>query len=362
MRRRSSGRSKWIAQSGCTSRAPAAGVGGAGAEAGSSESTCAGIGSRDMGRGTQNHDAARTGALSPPPRGALIGGLIHLAMRALVGRPAPSALQQCRSRGSRHALSVLCSAAALGGPLNELLSDGGASQRLVFVGGKGGVGKTTTSSAIAVRCADEGLSTLLVSTDPAHSLSDALMQDVSGGKPIDVDGCAGLQVLEVETADALERCHLISRHLPPSPAISRHLPPSHHRFRGAVSGFRASDLGLGGAAEEILSQLGLNEFSDILDNTPPGLDELLALAEVLERVEGGSTDGGGTANVYSRIIFDTAPTGHTLRLLAFPEFLNSLVTKLIALKSRLSGAIALLQVSERPTAHSCVPLKDEGRR
>ena len=100
---------------------------------------------------------------------------------------------------------MLCSAAALGGPLNELLSDGGASQRLVFVGGKGGVGKTTTSSAIAVRCADEGLSTLLVSTDPAHSLSDALMQDVSGGKPIDVDGCAGLQVLEVETADALER-------------------------------------------------------------------------------------------------------------------------------------------------------------
>lgn len=100
---------------------------------------------------------------------------------------------QCRSRGSRHALSVLCSAAVLGGPLNELLTD--ASQRLVFVGGKGGVGKTTTSSAIAVRCADEGLATLLVSTDPAHSLSDALIQDVSGGTPVDVDGCAGLQVL-----------------------------------------------------------------------------------------------------------------------------------------------------------------------
>ena len=82
----------------------------------------------------------------------------------------------------------------------------------------------------------------------------------------------------------------------------------------------------------------------ISDDTP-GLDELLALAEVLERVEGNAADGGGTA--YSRIIFDTAPTGHTLRLLAFPEFLNSLVTKLIALKSRLSGAIALLQVPIR---------------
>ena len=133
-----------------------------------------------------------------------------------------------------------------------------------------------------------------------------------------------------------------------------------YRFRGAVSGFRASDLGLGGAAEEILSQLGLNEFSDILDNTPPGLDELLALAEVLERVEGGSTAGGGTANVYSRIIFDTAPTGHTLRLLAFPEFLNSLVTKLIALKSRLSGAIALLQVSAHRATHCPLVRASEG--
>ena len=196
--------------------------------------------------------------------------------------------------------------------LSELL-DRRDDQRLVFVGGKGGVGKTSTSSAMAVRFADEGLSTLLVSTDPAHSVSDALAQDLSGGSAIPVAGCENLEVMEVQTDAAVAR------------------------FREAVGGFRAADLGLGGVAEEALSQLGLDEFADILDNTPPGLDELLSLAEVLELVRNDAGAGG-----YRRIVFDTAPTGHTLRLLAFPEFLDNLLGKVLALKARFSGAIKLL--------------------
>ena len=197
-------------------------------------------------------------------------------------------------------------------PLSELL-DRRDDQRLVFVGGKGGVGKTSTSSAMAVRFADEGLSTLLVSTDPAHSVSDALAQDLSGGAAVPVSGCENLEVMEVQTDAAVAR------------------------FREAVGGFRAADLGLGGVAEEALSQLGLDEFADILDNTPPGLDELLSLAEVLELVRKDAGAGG-----YRRIVFDTAPTGHTLRLLAFPEFLDNLLGKVLALKARFSGAIKLL--------------------
>ncbi|KAL3893077.1 MAG: hypothetical protein SGPRY_014496 [Prymnesium sp.] len=123
------------------------------------------------------------------------------------------------------------------------------------------------------------------------------------------------------------------------------------RFRKAVGGFRASDLGLGGVAEEVISQLGLNEFADILDNTPPGLDELLALAEVLALVRGDasaserSTPGAEQLSSagYTRVIFDTAPTGHTLRLLAFPQFLDNLLGKVIALKQRLGTAIVLLR-------------------
>ena len=130
---------------------------------------------------------------------------------------------------------------------------GDAARRFVVVGGKGGVGKTSTAASLALRMAEAGgHNVAVVSTDPAHSLSDALAQDVSGGVPMPVDGCAGLLAMEVETAEAVAR------------------------FRAAVGGFRASDLGLGGVAEDVLSKLGLDEFADILDNTPPGLDELLA--------------------------------------------------------------------------------------
>jgi arsenite/tail-anchored protein-transporting ATPase len=52
----------------------------------------------------------------------------------------------------------------------------------VITGGKGGVGKTSTSAALAVKFAEEGLATVVVSTDPAHSLGDALDVDLSSGK------------------------------------------------------------------------------------------------------------------------------------------------------------------------------------
>ena len=249
--------------------------------------------------------------------------LLLVAPASALIRPSV-ALRQPALR-TRASAPVCTTALNTGRPLVELLDAAGGQQRLIFVGGKGGVGKTTTSSALAVRLADSGLNTLIVSTDPAHSLSDALMQDVSGGVPVQVDGCASLLAMEVETEEAVAR------------------------FRKAVGGFRASDLGLGGVAEEVLSKLGLDEFADILDNTPPGLDELLALAETLAVIRsGGSSDDEGAANAalgresFDRVIFDTAPTGHTLRLLAFPDFLEKLLSKLVALRSRVGGAIALL--------------------
>lgn len=250
--------------------------------------------------------------------------LVVCPASALV-RPFAPLLQQPALRSRAATATPLCSASVDERPLADLLDSGSGQQRLIFVGGKGGVGKTTTSSALAVRLADGGLNTLIVSTDPAHSLSDALMQDVSGGVPVPVNGCASLLAMEVETEEAVAR------------------------FRKAVGGFRASDLGLGGVAEEVLSKLGLDEFADILDNTPPGLDELLALAETLAVIRSsGGSDDAGSANAalgkesFDRVVFDTAPTGHTLRLLAFPDFLEKLLSKLVALRSRVGGAIALL--------------------
>jgi len=210
----------------------------------------------------------------------------------------------------------------------------------VLVGGKGGVGKTSTAAAMGIRAADAGMPTLVASTDPAHSLGDALQTDLAGGKAVPVPGCDGLFALEVDPAEAIAR------------------------FREAVTAFRPSDLGLGGLAEELLDGLGLSAFADILDEPPPGLDELLALAEVVELTSGGPQDvidvaaddlddfdarlaarTGASAPPssrvpYRRVILDTAPTGHTLRLLALPKFLDSLIGKLLGLRRRLGRVLA----------------------
>jgi Mrp family chromosome partitioning ATPase len=78
-------------------------------------------------------------------------------------------------------------------------------RRYILVGGKGGVGKTSTSAALAVKLADEGLKTLIISTDPAHSLGDALLTDLSSGRvtPISEQGDGSLYALEVDLVQAV---------------------------------------------------------------------------------------------------------------------------------------------------------------
>eukprot|EP00292_Cryptomonas_paramecium_P018055 CAMPEP_0113712912 /NCGR_PEP_ID=MMETSP0038_2-20120614/31670_1 /TAXON_ID=2898 /ORGANISM="Cryptomonas paramecium" /LENGTH=98 /DNA_ID=CAMNT_0000639521 /DNA_START=68 /DNA_END=361 /DNA_ORIENTATION=- /assembly_acc=CAM_ASM_000170 len=75
--------------------------------------------------------------------------------------------------------------------------------KYILVGGKGGVGKTSTSAALAIQFADSGLRTLVLSTDPAHSLGDALMTDLSSGKVLPVAEQGGnLYALEVDLTEA----------------------------------------------------------------------------------------------------------------------------------------------------------------
>ncbi|KAG7359616.1 anion-transporting ATPase-like domain containing protein [Nitzschia inconspicua] len=191
--------------------------------------------------------------------------------------------------------------------------------RTIFVGGKGGVGKTTVSSALAVKLAsgENDLKVLVVSTDPAHSLGDALDEDLRRGRgnPVvmtDPITNGRLQACEVDASAALEE------------------------FRRNLEAFDIMKLADAlGVSPDLLQGFGLAEFSGLLNNPPPGLDELVALSNVL--------DSNSVASEFDVVVVDTAPTGHTLRLLALPQFLDGLLGKLIKLRMKLSGLASTLQ-------------------
>lgn len=255
---------------------------------------------------------------------------------AVAGSPADGAAAAASST-SRPPSSVAGAATASStAPLRKLLDDR-TTRRYVFVGGKGGVGKTSTAAALALRCADEGLRTLVLSTDPAHSLGDALAVDLSGGKVTSV--APGLDALESDTADAV--------------AEFRSVVLSVKDGGGGGGGDGGGGDGGGDAAAmdatgggnvaflgKLGKQLGLSEFGEVLDTIPPGADEFVALTKVLRLVESPNA-----AVHYDRVIIDTAPTGHTLRLLAFPDFLDAFLAKAVALRSRLDGAASLLSAT-----------------
>ena len=159
--------------------------------------------------------------------------------------------------------------------------------QLLIFGGKGGVGKTTCAAAAALRLAARTphLSFLLVSTDPAHSLADSLADLVPPGN---------LRVLELNPQEYL--LDFKKKH--------------------------------GDKLRKIASRgtfLDDEEINRFLDLSLPGLDELMAFLEISAWVE---------KRVYDCIIVDTAPSGHTLRLLTMPQFLRKWVAMLETLLAK----------------------------
>ena len=86
-------------------------------------------------------------------------------------------------------------------------------------------------------------------------------------------------------------------------------------------------LGLGGVAEQLKSL----KLGEILDTPPPGIDEAAAIAKVVQLLKKEEYSG------FSRVVFDTAPTGHTLRLLTLPEFVNTSVGKILRIRQKFVG-------------------------
>lgn len=186
--------------------------------------------------------------------------------------------------------------------------------RLLLFGGKGGVGKTTTSASTAVWLADSGLKVLLVSSDPAHSTSDSLGVEL-GSEPTPVDGVPGLFGLELN----------------PEAKLSTFMPKLGESLSGMSSSPFSSFGGLGGmfdssAKEEMAS---IKEEVDSSELILPGLDEAIAFDELLKHVENP---------LWDVIVFDTAPTGHTLRFLSLPELIEAWSGRLLRMM-RVSGGI-----------------------
>ena len=108
---------------------------------------------------------------------------------------------------------------------------------------------------------------------------------------------------------------------------------------------------------EAVKSLGVEEFVELLASPPPGVDELVALADVIAYAKDDS---------YDRVIVDTAPTGHALRLLDLPQFADGFVERLVRLRDRVGslatlagGALGVGQVAEDVDA---VASKLEGLR
>ncbi len=175
------------------------------------------------------------------------------------------------------------------------------SRPVLLLGGKGGVGKTTVAAAAALGLAAGGERVLLASTDPAHSTSDLLGVAV-GSSPTAV--VPGLDAVEVDAEAAAGRLVDALKH-EVAARVSREVLPAVHRHLDLA---RSSP----GTVE-----------SALLD----ALVDLLALVP----------------ETYDRLVVDTAPTGHTLRLLALPELLGAWVGGLVQVREQAVGMERMLR-------------------
>lgn len=163
-------------------------------------------------------------------------------------------------------------------------------KHLILFGGKGGVGKTSIAAATAIKCSEMGLKTLITSSDPAHSLSDVFEQEsIIGGELTAVDGYNNLFALETDPKKVLDE---YSHYLEEYPELKLLLGDDFEEFPGANEGF--------------------------------------GLLNVIRRFNNEDWD---------IVIVDTAPTGHTLKLLSFPDFLSKTTIKLIRIRSALGSFV-----------------------
>ncbi len=154
------------------------------------------------------------------------------------------------------------------------------TKKILFIGGKGGVGKSTSASAIAWKLAAAGKKTLLISTDPAHNLGDIFSVKIGGEARRIVPN---LYALEID----------------PEYETTKYINSVKANIKGVVHS---------SMADEVYRQLDTAKAS-------PGADEAALFDKLISIIIEGSED-------YDHLVFDTAPTGHTIRLLTLPELMG----------------------------------------
>ena len=181
--------------------------------------------------------------------------------------------------------------------------------RVVLFTGKGGVGKTTVACATALQIAAQGKKTLLMSTDPAHSLADAFGVEL-GPEPQEV--ATNLWAEEIDPQQRLEENWR---------EIQQH-------------------------AVNVLQWAGIAEIEAEELSVIPGLDEIFSLADVKRHHDD---------DPYDALIVDCAPTGETLRLLSLPDIIQWYMERVFPVERKIVGAL-------RPMARrmTSLPLPDDG--
>ena len=250
-------------------------------------------------------------ALPDEPRGVRALRRIHGAGAETPPKvPALGAVPASHDR-----LGPMRTPAAAGEPWLSVIAPPG--RRLVLFGGKGGVGKTTCASAAALALAarEPGRRLLLLSTDPAPSLSDVLDLEI-GDRECRIPRVPG---------------HLVARELDADRAFAAR----RDRYREAVDElFNAL---LGGSRFDIAFDRVV--VRELIDLAPPGLDELFGVLTVIEALRPRGSDDSGAG--HDLVVVDTAPTGHTLRLLRMPETALQWVHALLAILLKYRKVIGL---------------------